>query len=240
MLRPPQLLRHFCRRLHFGRSFKSHAAGLRLAAYVELVAPPPAGAGAATGAMQGPRLPGPAAAAPDDLRRWCAERLPPSAVPSAVAVLPRLPRSAAGKLARGALPPPAWAAPGSAPPDACPGPWRAAAVGGGGGAPGAKAAAGPAAAGSDYGAGAGPAAGGGWEARTLCAFAQALALPRLEPAADFFAAGGDSLAAAAAAAALGVGVRQVAAPPLGRPPRRPQRPRCPRTIGRCMPAADMH
>jgi len=221
------------------QGLQSRAAGLRLAAYVELAAPPPAGAGTHTGAMQGPRAPAPAAAAPDDGRRWGAARLPASAVPSAVAVLPRLPRSAAGKLARGALPPPAWAAPGPAPPDAWPGLGRAAAAGGGGGAPGAVAVAGSAAAVSDPGAGAGPAAGGGWEARTLRAFAQALALPRLEPAADFFAAGGDSLAAAAAAAALGVDVRQVAAPSLARSPQRPQRPRCPRTIRCCMPGADM-
>ncbi|KAK9825637.1 hypothetical protein WJX81_002282 [Elliptochloris bilobata] len=40
--------------------------------------------------------------------------------------------------------------------------------------------------------------------------------PRLEPAADFFAAGGDSLAAAAAAAALGVDVRQILAFPTAR------------------------
>jgi len=223
------------------QSFKSRAAGLRLAAYVELAAPQPAGAGAPTGATQVPRIPDPAAAAPDDLRRWCAERLPASAVPSAVAVLPRLPRSAAGKLARGSLPPPAWAAPRPAPPDAWPELGRAAAAGGGGGAPGAVAAAGPATAGSDPGAGAGPGAGSGWEARTLRAFAQALALPRLEPAADFFAAGGDSLAAAAAAAALGVGVRQVAAPSCGRSPQCSQRPRCPCwTVGECMPGADMH
>ena len=65
----------------------------------------------------------------------------------------------------------------------------------------AEAAAGPAVAIIDPGAGAGTAAGGRWEARTLRAFAQALALTS---AVDLLVAGSDSLAAAAAAAALGV------------------------------------
>lgn len=180
------------------------AAGLRLAAYVQL-----SGLGAAP--------------SPEGLRRWCSERLPAAAVPAAVAVLPQLPRSAAGKLARGALPQSAWSDPGSQ-------------AGSGSGRQGAqsgrevagedgqerrgddgRAGLSQPAAGGGWEvprAGPGAAAGGGWEARTLGAFARALGLPRLEPAADFFEAGGDSLAAAAVAAALGIDVRQVSASPL--------------------------
>ena len=45
-----------------------------------------------------------------ELRDMCRERLPPAAVPSTVTFLRRLPRSAAGKLQRGALPAPDQAA----------------------------------------------------------------------------------------------------------------------------------
>lgn len=51
-----------------------------------------------------------AAAAAEELRAWLAERVPPAASPSAVVVLGRLPRTPAGKVARGALPEPDWAA----------------------------------------------------------------------------------------------------------------------------------
>lgn len=66
------------------------ATGPALAAYAELV--PEAGTPAA-----------------GELRSWCTERLAPAAVPSAVLLLPQLPRSAGGKVQRSALPlPPAW------------------------------------------------------------------------------------------------------------------------------------
>ena len=49
----------------------------------------------------------------DELLDWCKARLSASAVPVSITVLPQLPVSAGGKLVRGALPPPAWAAEGS-------------------------------------------------------------------------------------------------------------------------------
>ena len=202
-------------------------------AYVELSAQPPAPAGsalahveAATSARAYPSV------LPEHLWCWCSERLPASAVPSVIMVLEALPRSAAGKLARGALPPPAWSDAGlgvkicrdsmaptatgreALPPPSCSGlglgsgsEQRAARSSRGGGEEEEE---------RDGGIGfCGDgrvgllSAGGGWEARVLRAFAEALGLPRLEPAADFFASGGDSLAAAAAASSLGIDARQV-------------------------------
>ena len=71
--------------------------------------------------------------------------------------------------------------------------------------------------------------GGGWEARVLAAFTAALqrssastfptsasSFPRLEPGSDFFAAGGNSLAAAAAAEGLGIAPALVAKNPTAR------------------------
>lgn len=204
--------------------------GLRLAAYAELPAAPP---------LEGARCPCEPAqplgqgwspnsstdmdSLPDALRAWCAQRLPPAAVPSAVMVMRRLPRSAAGKLARGALPPPSWTDGGlslglglgsdsrlglglqrvSSPKRAGlktsksgkGGPGRGERLSASGGRGEVRATT--------------ASLGAGGEARVLRVFAETLGLPRLEPAADFFAAGGDSLAAAAAAAALGIDARQV-------------------------------
>jgi hypothetical protein len=49
-----------------------------------------------------------------ELQAWCRERLPTAAVPGVVGFLPQLPRSSAGKLQRGALPPPDQAPAGTA------------------------------------------------------------------------------------------------------------------------------
>lgn len=168
---------------------------------------------------------------PEHLRRWCSERLPAAAVPSVITVLEALPRSAAGKLARGALPPPAWSDAGlwlepprysmppsamgqeALPPPGCSGSRlgsgsdQQAARSGRGSGEGEEERGGATGSLRDGRVGLLP-AGGGWEARVLTAFAEALGLPRLEPAANFYASGGDSLAAAAAAALLGIDVRQ--------------------------------
>ena len=212
--------------------------GLRLAAYLEL--PPNPNPKPSPDGVQSQREPAqPLGEAwdsgaipgmdslPDTLREWCAQRLPPAAVPSVVAVLERLPRSAAGKLARGALPPPSWADEGLAldlglgsglgsGPAPEPGPQRLSApqrvgrevstgdVGGTG--KGERSSASDGRGDVSMMTMALSAIG---EARVLRVFAETMGLPRLEPAADFFAAGGDSLAAAAAAAALGIDARQV-------------------------------
>ena len=211
--------------------------GLRLAAYAELSAASPLGGARCPcepaqplGQVGTPDFNHPDMdSLPAALRAWCAQRLPPAAVPSVVVVLQRLPRSAAGKLARGALPPPSWA-------DGAlglglelglgsgsrlgsdPGPElqrvspskRAGLDAGtsGEGRPGRSERA-SASNGRGEVRATTTSVGAGGEARVLRAFAEALGLPRLEPAADFFAAGGDSLAAAAAAAALGIDARQV-------------------------------
>ena len=208
--------------------------GLRLAAYAELSAASP---------LEGVRCPCKPAqplgqvgtpdfypdmdSLPTALRAWCAQRLPPPAVPSVVVVLQRLPRSAAGKLARGALPPPSWAD-GALGLDS--GLWPGSRLGSDPG-PELQRVSPSKRAGRDAGtSGEGrpgrseralasngirevrattASLGAGGEARVLRVFAETLGLPRLEPAADFFTAGGDSLAAAAAAAALGIDARQV-------------------------------
>ncbi len=201
-------------------------------AYVELSAQPPAPASSASAQAEAPTA---ARANPavslEHLRRWCSKRLPASAVPSVITVLEALPRSAAGKLARGALPPPAWSDAGlglelsrdsmppsamgqeALPPPGCSGsrlgsgPEQQAARSGRGSGEGEEEQCGGTGSFRDGRIGLLP-AGGGWEARVLRAFAEALGLPRLEPAADFYASGGDSLAAAAAASSLGIDARQ--------------------------------
>ena len=210
--------------------------GLRLAAYAELTAAPPLGGARCPcepaqplGQAGTPGFNPDMDSLPAALRAWCAQRLPPAAVPSVVVVLPRLPRSAAGKLARGALPPPSWAdgalglglklglgsgsrlgsAPGPELQRVSPSKRAGLDAGtSGGGRPGRSERA-SASSGRGEVRATTTAVGAGGEARVLRAFAEALGLPRLEPAADFFAAGGDSLAAAAAAAALGIDARQV-------------------------------
>ncbi|KAK9909180.1 hypothetical protein WJX75_008334 [Coccomyxa subellipsoidea] len=128
-----------------------------------------------------------------ELRRWCWERLPAAAVPSSILALPKLPRSSAGKIQRGSLPWPAELAQqdNSPPSDS-------------------------AAQGMDSRQGDGvqaalpsgfPFAGpGGLEAAAMRAFSAALGLRTraLEPATNFWSAGGDSLAAAQVAGWLGV------------------------------------
>ena len=57
---------------------------------------------------------------------------------------------------------------------------------------------------------------GAWEVRVMRAFVSALQDPQLEPTSDFFAAGGDSLAAAAAAAELDVPPQLLAGFPTAR------------------------
>mmetsp|Transcript_8193 Transcript_8193/g.24378 ORF Transcript_8193/g.24378 Transcript_8193/m.24378 type:complete len:1049 (-) Transcript_8193:313-3459(-) len=113
------------------------------------------------------------------VRGRCHGALPSAAVPAVVVVLQGgLPRSAAGKLARGALPEPDWLGdPGRSQKQ------LKAQYGG------AKT--------LEVGSG-----GGGWEARVMVAFAEALDAPGLEPTSDFWFSGGDSLAAAAIANSL--------------------------------------
>jgi hypothetical protein len=142
------------------------------------------------------------------LRAAAAADLPPPARPVSYTLLGVLPRSAAGKVLRSALPAPA--ALGAGPPEQP------------GDAPASDRLQPDEQAPRVQGQGqqATPATS---EARVMAAFVAALAgasrgaAPRLEATSDFFAAGGgDSLAAAAAAGALGVDVRLVLAYPTAR------------------------
>ena len=157
-------------------------AGLALAAYVHLVAPSAIGQSAASTAGQ---------AADDileELLQWCKDILPVAAVPTSITMLPRLPQSAGGKLMRGALPPPAWAAADTTG-DRLASPkeshktltFQSKGVA------------------QHQGL---LAVQQGLEGRILGLFREALQDPHLEPSDSFFQAGGDSLAAAAVANAL--------------------------------------
>ncbi len=157
-------------------------AGLALAAYVHLLAP---------SALNQPAASTTGQAADDiteELLQWCKEILPAAAIPTSITVVPQLPQSAGGKLMRGALPPPAWAAVDTTG-DCLASPKE----------PhktltfqskGVAQQQGPLAVQQ------------GLEGRILGLFREALQHPRLEPSNSFFQAGGDSLAAAAVANAL--------------------------------------
>ena len=83
-------------------------AGNSIAAYIQTSSP---GSQAAAGTERSY----PSAASievTEQLMLWCKARLNASAVPISIAVLPQIPVSTGGKLARGALPPPSWAAEG--------------------------------------------------------------------------------------------------------------------------------
>jgi len=157
-------------------------AGLALAAYVHLVAPSAITQPAASTAGQA------ADDITEELLQWCKDILPVAAIPTSITVLPQLPQSAGGKLMRGGLPPPAWAAVDTIE-DCLASPkephktltFQSKVV---------AQHQGP------------PAVQQGLEGRILGLFRKALRHPRLEPSDSFFQAGGDSLAAAAVANAL--------------------------------------
>ena len=150
------------------------AAGV-LAAYVELTG----GARAGTGT--------------DGLQAWCRQRLPPAAVPRHVVVLPRLPRSAAGKVQRWELP---------APPAVVPEPGPGGQEGEAGvpDVPASKRLRRASSNGSSEGAGAAAAAAAHHahvsELAVSRAFAAALGHAGFEATSNLFALGGDSLTAA--------------------------------------------
>ena len=174
-------------------------AGNGIAAYVQ---PFPAGSQAAAG-RDSSCLPTASAAVTEHLMLWCKARLSASAVPITITVLPQLPVSAGGKLTRGALPRPSWAAEGITLPFEGKSslivgrglPIEPATVGDG--LPFQKLAAQISAAAQRE---------ASLEAfipvpegSVLGLFREALGLPHLEPTESFFHAGGDSLAAAAVA-----------------------------------------
>ncbi len=157
-------------------------AGLALAAYVHLVAASAINQPAASAAGQA------ADDITEELLQWCKDILPVAAVPTSITVLLQLPQSAGGKLMRGALPPPAWAA-ANTDGDCLASPKE------------------PHKTSTFQSEGVaqqqGPfAVQQGLEGRILGLFREALQYPRLEPSNSFFEAGGDSLAAAAVANAL--------------------------------------
>ena len=157
-------------------------AGLALAAYVHLVAASAISQPAASTAGQA------ADDITEELLQWCKDILPVAAIPTSITVLPHLPQSAGGKLMRGALPPPAWAAANThanslASPKE---PHKTLMFQ----SKGVAQHQGPLAVQQ------------GLEGRILGLFREALQHPRLEPSDSFFQAGGDSLAAAAVANAL--------------------------------------
>lgn len=184
----------------------------RIALYVELAAQtqPPQPAEGSEGAPA-------AAAEAAELRGWIAQRVPAAAAPSAVVVLSRLPRTPAGKLARGALQEPDWAEHARG--------WgsSAAATAGGGG----RAAAAAPAAAQQPGAQRRASPADLPLVRSLCEGFSAV-LGRAEPShpghasaaipraseccrRSFFDEGGTSVAAAALCGALGIGARAAAA-----------------------------
>ena len=137
----------------------------------------------------------------EELMQWCEERLPAAAVPTSIVLLRQLPLSAGAKLMRGALSPPWWAAQQVKSEQQTPTEEPNASLLtqlGGAGHEGLFA------------------VSGGLEGRILRLFQETLALPRLEPADNFFQAGGDSLAAAAVANAIGVHPDLVVALPTAR------------------------
>ena len=171
-------------------------AGLALAAYVHLLAPNAISQSAASAAGQA------ADDMTEELLQWCKETLPVAAVPTSITVLPQLPQSAAGKLMRGSLPPPAWAAAETtgdhllSPKE----PHKTTAFQ----SKGVAQHQGPFAVQQ------------GLEGRILGLFRETLQHPRLEPSDSFFEAGGDSLAAAAVANALVIHPDVVVAFPTAR------------------------
>ncbi|DBA85609.1 TPA: hypothetical protein ACH3X1_005188 [Trebouxia sp. C0004] len=156
--------------------------GLALAAYVHLVAPSVISQPTANIAGQA------ADYITEELLQWCKDILPVAAVLTSITVLAELPQSAGGKLMRGALPPPAWAAVNTvgdclASPTEPHKTWTFQSKG--------------------VAQHQGPlAAKQGLEGRILELFRVALQHPCLEPSDSFFQAGGDSLVAAAVANAL--------------------------------------
>lgn len=141
--------------------------------------------------------------AKQSLQQHCGEHLVAAAVPADFVMLQSLPLSPAGKVMRSALPPPPWAAP----PGSLPEPQPSAEAG----APVATRHPGMQQSGEGM-----QQSGEGLELWVMRTFMQVLRDPRLEPAANIFARGCDSLAAAEMARMLGIEPRLIHAFPTAR------------------------